>query len=64
MQAPWSKGVIIVALTGWGQDEDRRRSAAAGFDHHMVKPVEVDAPAKLLATPDVRPGGGRTTERG
>ncbi|HVX61072.1 MAG TPA: PAS domain S-box protein [Pirellulales bacterium] len=32
--------VLLVALTGWGQDEDRRRSAEAGFDQHMVKPVE------------------------
>ena len=48
-EQPWSKGMVIVALTGWGQDEDRRRSAAAGFDHHMVKPVEVDALERLLA---------------
>ncbi len=48
-EQPWSRGMVIVALTGWGQEEDRRRSAAAGFDHHMVKPVEVDALAKLLS---------------
>lgn len=48
-QQPWSKGMVIVALTGWGQDADRRRSAEAGFDHHLVKPVDVDALAKLLA---------------
>jgi CheY-like chemotaxis protein len=30
-----------VAQTGWGQDEDRRRSREAGFDHHLVKPVEL-----------------------
>ena len=48
-EQPWSRGMVIVALTGWGQEEDRRRSADAGFDHHMVKPVEVDALAKLLA---------------
>ena len=63
-EQPWSKGMIIVALTGWGQDEDRRRSAEAGFDHHMVKPVEVDALGKLMAIPNVRPGGDGTTELG
>ena len=38
----------VVALTGWGQDEDRRRSHAAGFDHHIVKPVEPSALGRLL----------------
>jgi CheY-like chemotaxis protein len=42
------KGLVIVALTGWGQEEDRRRSKEAGFDAHMVKPVDHDALAKLL----------------
>jgi PAS domain S-box-containing protein len=41
--------VVIVALTGWGQDEDRRRSTEAGFDHHLVKPAEIDALQELLA---------------
>ena len=39
---------MIVALTGWGQEEDRRRSKEAGFDAHMVKPVDHDALTKLL----------------
>jgi CheY-like chemotaxis protein len=38
----------VVALTGWGQDEDRRRSHEAGFDHHIVKPVEPSALQRLL----------------
>jgi CheY-like chemotaxis protein/nitrogen-specific signal transduction histidine kinase len=37
---------LLIAITGWGQDEDRRRSRAAGFDHHFVKPIE---PAHLSA---------------
>ena len=37
---PWARDVFIVALTGWGQDEDKLRSKAAGFDRHLVKPVE------------------------
>ena len=43
------KGVVLIALTGWGQEEDRRRSKEAGFDHHMTKPVEFDALQTLLA---------------
>jgi PAS domain S-box-containing protein len=43
------QGVVLVALTGWGQEEDRRRSKEAGFDHHMTKPVDFDALQKLLA---------------
>src|SRR5207247_813584 len=35
-----SAGALISALTGYGQDEDRRRSKEAGFDHHLVKPVD------------------------
>jgi CheY-like chemotaxis protein len=41
-------GATMVALTGWGQDEDRRRSHEAGFDHHIVKPVEPSALQRLL----------------
>ena len=41
--------MVLVALTGWGQEEDRRRSKEAGFDHHMTKPVEFDALQELLA---------------
>ncbi|MCC2657054.1 MAG: putative histidine kinase, hybrid [Panacagrimonas sp.] len=41
--------IRLVALTGWGQDEDRRRSAEAGFDHHLTKPLNVDALTQVLA---------------
>jgi len=37
---PWGKGIYLVALTGWGQEDDRRRTEEVGFNHHMVKPVE------------------------
>lgn len=46
---PWGKHALIVAVTGWGQDEDRRRSKEAGFDVHLVKPVDHTALVKLLA---------------
>ena len=45
----WGEGMVLVALTGWGQEEDRAKSANAGFDHHLVKPVETAALMKLLA---------------
>jgi PAS domain S-box-containing protein len=45
-------GVLLVALTGWGQEEDRRRSREAGFDHHLTKPVEFEALQRLLADLD------------
>jgi CheY-like chemotaxis protein len=41
---------LLVALTGWGQDEDRRRSEEAGFDAHVVKPVDEAVLRRLLAT--------------
>ena len=41
--------MVLVALTGWGQEEDRRRSQEAGFNVHMVKPVDPAALEKLLA---------------
>ncbi len=50
-QEEWGKDVMLVALTGWGQEEDRHRSRAAGFDTHMVKPVDHDVLLKLLASP-------------
>ncbi|MGN6547448.1 MAG: ATP-binding protein [Aureliella sp.] len=48
-QEPWGKGVTLVALTGWGQEEDRRRSKDAGFDSHITKPIEPAALEQLLA---------------
>ncbi len=48
-EQPWGQAVILIAVTGWGQDEDRRRSREAGFDHHMVKPVDPQVLMKLLA---------------
>jgi CheY-like chemotaxis protein len=40
----------LVALTGWGQEEDRRRARDAGFDHHLVKPADLEALQALLST--------------
>jgi two-component system, sensor histidine kinase len=40
--------VTLIAMTGWGQEEDRHRTQAAGFDHHLTKPADVDVLASLL----------------
>jgi len=44
------RATAIVALTGWGQAEDRRRAQEAGFDHLMVKPADIDSLQALLAS--------------
>jgi CheY-like chemotaxis protein len=46
----WCKAVLIVAVSGYGQDEDLRRSKEAGFDHHLIKPLDHDALLSLLST--------------
>ena len=48
-EQPWGKTMVLVALTGWGQDEDRQKSREAGFDGHLVKPVDHAVLMKLLA---------------
>ena len=61
-EMPEAQGAILVAQTGWGQDEDRRRSAEAGFDAHLVKPVDPTALQKILSSLAARPsanGRGR-----
>jgi PAS domain S-box-containing protein len=47
---PDLKSVVLIALTGWGMDEDRRRTKEAGFDHHFVKPVEPEILQRLFTT--------------
>lgn len=45
----WDKNMILIAVTGWGQANDRRNARQAGFDDHLVKPVDPQALMKLLA---------------
>jgi PAS domain S-box-containing protein len=47
---PHGGQIQLIALTGWGNDEDRRRSREAGIDHHLVKPVDLNVLESLLAT--------------
>jgi PAS domain S-box-containing protein len=44
----WGRSMVLVALTGWGQEQDRRRTREAGFDHHFVKPVDPQAINRLI----------------
>jgi CheY-like chemotaxis protein len=56
-EQPWGRDILVVALTGWGQEEDRRRSQEAGFDAHLVKPVDPAALDKLLGSRAPRGAG-------
>jgi CheY-like chemotaxis protein len=47
-ERPEFRGTLLVALTGWGQEQDRQRSEEAGFNHHLVKPVDPEAIVELL----------------
>jgi CheY-like chemotaxis protein len=47
-ELPHAKGAVLIAITGYGQDDDRLRSQRAGIDHHLVKPVAPDALRSLI----------------
>ena len=50
----WGRTVFLVALTGWGQEQDRQRTNAAGFDVHRVKPIAAKDILGMLATLETR----------
>jgi CheY-like chemotaxis protein len=54
-EQPWGKQILLVALSGWGQADERLRTQEAGFDAHLVKPVAPEALDRLLTTTTVRP---------
>jgi len=51
---PWGKDVFIIAITGWGQESDRKLTMDAGFDHHLVKPVEINELLSIVTGPSLR----------
>lgn len=55
---PWAAGMRIIALTGWGQEADKRKSRAAGFDHHLVKPVTTEELLDAFDTDSARHAPG------
>ena len=48
-QQPWGKEIVLIALTGWGKEEEHRRAADAGFDYHLTKPADVGRLETLIA---------------
>ncbi|MDB6089286.1 MAG: luxQ 2 [Gammaproteobacteria bacterium] len=58
---PWGHEVLLIAVTGWGGPEHRRQTSAAGFDHHLIKPVDPTALTQLLAS---LPTGAAAAVRG
>ena len=61
-ERPEGREMLIVALTGWGQEEDRRKSQEAGFDGHLVKPVDYPALMALLARVQQRDESGKSMD--
>ena len=57
----WTREVLLIAVTGWGGDRERKRAKDAGFDHHLLKPAQPEQIAELLAT--VRPADERVPPR-
>jgi CheY-like chemotaxis protein len=51
---PSTHGITLVALTGWGQREDRRRTSEAGFDYHLVKPADVGMLQSILSMKELQ----------
>lgn len=49
-RGPLGALVTLIAVTGWGQASDKVRAAAAGFNHHLTKPIALDALRKLLCS--------------
>jgi CheY-like chemotaxis protein len=47
---PWGRGLMLIALTGWGQEEDKRLAREAGFDHHLTKPATMDELQRLIVS--------------
>jgi PAS domain S-box-containing protein len=62
-QEPWGASIALIALTGWGQEDDRKRAIDAGFDRHLTKPVDPDMLVSLIASPRATDKGERAERR-
>jgi CheY-like chemotaxis protein len=60
---PEFKNVTLIALTGWGQEEDRLRTKSAGFDYHLIKPADANALQTLLMSVESRTGNSHDGRR-
>jgi CheY-like chemotaxis protein len=52
---PWGRSMVLVAVTGWGQSDDKRRAKEAGFDHHFTKPLDLDVLGVFVSDALARP---------
>ncbi|OZI07234.1 hypothetical protein BWI93_15820 [Siphonobacter sp. BAB-5385] len=48
-EQPWGKELFIIAVSGYGQQEDKQKSQEAGFDEHLTKPVDIEALIQVLS---------------
>ena len=62
-EQPWGNSIVLIALSGWGQERDKRASVAAGFNHHLVKPVDIVELENLLES-SAPPSEARTGSPG
>jgi CheY-like chemotaxis protein len=60
----WGKDIVLIALTGWAQEEDRRRTREAGFDGHLVKPVNYGQLTELLGNLAMAPAAAEAVQDG
>jgi len=58
-ESEWGKGMLLVAVTGWGREDDRKRALAAGFDLHLTKPVTGETLQFLIRTLSESPLGAK-----
>ena len=54
----WGRRAMLIAITGWGQEQDKRRARAAGFDRHLTKPIDPNGLEVLLQSAGIRPPDG------
>ena len=55
---PWGRSMVLVAVTGWGQSDDKRRAREAGFDHHFTKPLDLDVLGAFVSDALAKPSAG------
>jgi CheY-like chemotaxis protein len=63
-QEPWGQAMLLVAVTGWGQDRDRQQANSAGFDLHLTKPVSLATLERMMAAPVRAAGDGGSRQTG
>jgi PAS domain S-box-containing protein len=62
-EQPWGQNMLLVALSGWGQEDDKRKTKEAGFDHHLTKPAEPAELRRLLASAARNQGSASPVEK-